>query len=65
MTRIKRPGAVLSERETAQVLERLRRITAMAQENRIKEQCRLVACTINTAGRRTRNENKTRNTETR
>lgn len=62
--RIKKPGAILSERETAQVQERLRRITNMAQENRIKEQVRLIACTINAAGRRTRNENKTQNTTT-
>lgn len=62
MTRIKKPGAVLSERETAQIRDRLRRIANMAQENRIREQVRLITCTINAAGRRTRNENKTQNT---
>lgn len=51
-------GAILTERETEKVLERLRKIGNAAGDIRTREQCRLITCTVNQAGRRARRQNK-------
>ena len=56
-----RAGAILTVRETEKVQERLRRISAAVEDRRIKEQCRLVACTVNQAGRRARKQQEKNN----
>ena len=56
-------GAIMTERGTEQVQQRLRRISAAASDRRTREQCRLIACTVNQAGRRAqRQKNKPQNT---
>ena len=58
-------GAIMTERETEQVRERLRRISAAAGDWRTREQCRVIACTVNQAGRRAQRQqqkNKPQNT---
>ena len=50
-------GAIMTERETEQVRERLRRISAAAGDWRTREQCRLIACTVNQAGQKNKPQN--------
>lgn len=55
----------MTERETEKVQERLRRISAAAGDWRTREQCRLIACTVNQAWRRAQRQqqkNKPQNT---
>lgn len=45
-------GATLTNREARTILRRLNTISRLTDDRRVKEQCRLIACTINRAGRR-------------
>lgn len=45
-------GAILTRREAEEIRRRLNTISRKAGDRRVQEQCRLIACTINRAGRR-------------
>jgi len=58
-----RQGAILTERETAEVLDRLRRIGQRTRGDlRTQNQVRLATLTITKAGRRARKQEKTTTT---
>lgn len=47
-----KPGAILTQREAENLLNRLNRISAVTQDRRIKEHCRLASLTMKAAVKR-------------
>jgi len=47
-----KPGAILTERETQDIIRRLSAISIRTGDRRLREQCRLIGCAVNRARRR-------------
>ena len=45
-------GAQLTPREAAQIRDRLRTITRLTSDRKVREQCRMILCTLGKAERR-------------